>query len=112
MLFFCYLILSDPGRSNGHLSRVWILAMMVTINTGGRVGVAGVTIELHVLHAVVVLDKLLHIDITKVSGDLGPLLVLVTGVCSGVTRVRMTMSRVLPCLLPWLLLGSQCSLQH
>ena len=70
MLFFCYLILSDPGRSNGDLSRVWILAMMVTVDTGGMVGVAGVAIELHVLHAVVVLDKLLHIDITKVSGDL------------------------------------------
>ena len=45
------------------------------------VGVTRVAIELHVLHAVVVLDELLHIDITEVSWDLRPLLVLMMRVC-------------------------------
>ena len=75
-----YLILSDPWRSHRDLSRVGILAMMLSIHRR-VVGVTRVAIELHVLHAVVVLDELLHINITEVSWDLRPLLVLMMRVC-------------------------------
>ena len=66
-----YLVLSDPGRGHRDLScRVGILGVRVVFTrvlTTGAMGVAVLPGELNVLHhAVVVLDVVLDIDVTKV----------------------------------------------
>ena len=120
---FIYLILSDPGRGDRDLScGVWILGVgVVTRMVGtGPVGVTVLASKLNVLHhAVVVLDVILDIDVTKVGGDMGPVparaglltvtmqLMMVTRVMTGGAGGSLSLG------LPGLLLGGgQGALQH
>jgi len=62
-----HLVLSNPRRSNGDLSRVWlmgILTMMISIRTWSMM--SRITRKLNIVHAIIMFDVLLHIDITKV----------------------------------------------
>ena len=120
---FIYLILSDPGRGDRDLScGVWILGVGV-VTRMVRTRTVGVTVlasKLDVLHhAVVVLDVILDIDVTKVGGDVGPVaaraglltvtmqLMMVTRVMTGGAGGRLSLG------LPGLLLGGgQGALQH
>ena len=121
--YFIYLILSDPGRGDRDLScGVWILGVRVVTRMvrTGSVGVTVLASKLDVLHhAVVVLDVILDIDVTKVGCDVGPVparaglltvtmqLMMVTRVMTGGAGGRLSLG------LPGLLLGvGQGALQH
>ena len=124
MYIMFYLVLSNPWRGDRDLScwvRILGMGVRVVLTRVVRTRAVGVTIltsKLNVLHhAVVVLDVVLDIDVTKVRGDVRPVpgcglltmvqLMMVTRMVTRGHGGRLTLG------LPGLLLGGgQGALQH
>ena len=118
-----YLVLSNPWRGDRDLScwvRILGMGVRMVLPRVVRTRTVGVTIlasKLNVLHhAVVVLDVVLDIDVTKVRGDVRPVpgcglltMVQLMMVTRMVTRGRGRLTLWLPGLL---LGGGQGALQH